>query len=159
MKSVGVRILPDINGLLYPYLFEKILIITNAGGAGTVMSDLISDKLHPLNTTQISQLSEVLPHNWSKNNPVDIIGDATSERYLQALKVADRFGIDAIYILVTPQFMTDTEKICQLFCENRFKTPMFPVLLGGPRMEKAKILLRKNKIVFFEELTEAVSFL
>jgi acyl-CoA synthetase (NDP forming) len=123
------------------------------------MSDLISDKLYPLNATQISQFSEVLPHNWSKNNPVDIIGDATSERYLQALKAADRFGVDTIYILVTPQFMTDTEKICQLFCENRFKTPpMFPVLLGGPRMEKAKILLRKNKIVFFEELTEAVSF-
>jgi hypothetical protein len=36
---------------------------------------------------------------------------------------------------------------------------MFPVILGGQSMEKAKILLRKEKIVFFEELTEVVSFL
>jgi acetate---CoA ligase (ADP-forming) len=159
MKSVNARLLPDINGLLYPYHFEKVLIITNAGGVGTVMSDLISEKLYSLSPAEISKLNEILPSNWSKNNPVDIIGDATSERYLRTLRVADSFGVDAIYVLVTPQFMTDTEKISRLFCGHQFKTPMFPVLLGGERMEKAKNLLKEEKIVFFEELTEAVSFL
>ncbi len=159
MKSVGVKLLPDINGLLYPYHFEKVLIITNAGGAGTVMSDLISDKLYVLSQLEINRLSEVLPSNWSKNNPVDIVGDATHERYQKALEVADDFGADAIYMLVTPQFMTDTEKISGILCERQFKTKIFPVLLGGERMEKAKNFLRKEKIVFFEELTEAVSFL
>ncbi|MGH2566336.1 MAG: CoA-binding protein, partial [Ginsengibacter sp.] len=38
LKSAGAKILKDVNGLLYPHHFEKIVIITNAGGAGTVMS-------------------------------------------------------------------------------------------------------------------------
>jgi acyl-CoA synthetase (NDP forming) len=159
MKSVGARILPDFNGLLYPYHIQKVLIITNAGGVGTVMSDLISDKLYTLSPEEIGRLSEVLPRHWSKNNPVDIIGDATHERYSQVLEVADDFGADAIYVLVTPQFMTDTEKIGALFVPHRWKTKIFPVLLGGERMEEAKDFLRKERVPFFEELAEAVSFL
>lgn len=159
LKSAGAKILKDVNGLLYPYHFEKILIITNAGGAGTVISDLASDKLYQLNAEEKEKLGKVLPSNWSKNNPVDIIGDAGHERYLKALQVADDFGADAIYVIVTPQFMTDTEKISKLFTNNTFKTKVFPVLLGGEMMQAAKTHLLNNKIAFFEELGEAVSFL
>ncbi len=159
LKSAGARILKDINGLLYPYHFEKILIITNAGGAGTVISDLLPDKLYALSPGEIEKLSEVLPANWSKNNPVDIIGDAGEDRYLKTLQVADNFNADAIYVIVTPQFMTNTEKISRIFTENHFRTKVFPILLGGERMEPAGAWLRNNKVEFFEELTEAVSFL
>jgi acyl-CoA synthetase (NDP forming) len=159
VRSAGAKILSDINGLLYPYHFQKVLIITNAGGAGTVMSDLISDKLYSLSPDQIGQLSAVLPAHWSKNNPIDIIGDATHERYGKALEVADHFGADVIYVLVTPQFMTDSEKISELFVQHTYKTKIFPVLLGGELMETAKSLLRRERVAFFEELAEAVSFL
>ncbi|MDR3716401.1 MAG: acetate--CoA ligase family protein [Puia sp.] len=159
VQGAGARLLSDINGLLYPYHFKKVLVITNAGGAGTVISDLIGDKLYALSASEIDRLSEVLPSNWSRNNPIDIIGDALEDRYLQAMEVADGFGADAIYVLVTPQFMTNPEKIAGLFLRKTFRTKMFPVLLGGEMMEKAKTLLRQEKIVFFEELNEAVSFL
>jgi acyl-CoA synthetase (NDP forming) len=159
VKSAGAQLLTDINGLLYPYHFKKILIITNAGGAGTVMSDLLGDKLHTLSPAELDRLSEALPPNWSKNNPVDIIGDATHDRYARALEIADGFGVDAIYVLITPQFMTDPEKISGLFLRKDFKTKIFPVLLGGKMMEKAKTLLRDARVPFFEELSEAVSFL
>jgi acyl-CoA synthetase (NDP forming) len=144
---------------LYPYHFEKILIITNAGGAGTVISDLISNKLYELSREEIEKLSGVLPTHWSKNNPIDIIGDAGYERYLKALHIADGFGADAIYVIVTPQFMTGPEQVSKIFTEISFKTKIFPVLLGGEMMEEAKIYLQKNRIEFFEELTESVSFL
>jgi acyl-CoA synthetase (NDP forming) len=159
LKAAGAEILNDVNGLLYPYNFKKILVITNAGGAGTIMSDLISEKLYKLNADEIAKLSEVLPKHWSKNNPVDIIGDASYERYLKALQVSDNFNADAIYVLITPQFMTNPKAICQLFVENNFKKKIFPVLLGGEMMQSAKIFLEENKINYFEELTEAVSFL
>jgi acyl-CoA synthetase (NDP forming) len=90
---------------------------------------------------------------------VDIIGEATHERYLKALQVADGFGADAIFVLVTPQFMTDPDQISALFTNNSFQTKVFPVLLGGEMMESAKICLRKNRIEFFEELSEAVAIL
>ena len=62
-------------------------------------------------------------------------------------------------MIVTPQFMTDTEKISRIFTNESFKTKVLPVLLGGESMEAAKTYLHKNKIEFFEELDEAVSFL
>ncbi|HVX26703.1 MAG TPA: acetate--CoA ligase family protein [Parafilimonas sp.] len=159
LRAAGAEILNDVNGLLYPYNFKKILVITNAGGAGTIMSDLISDKLYKLNTDEIAKLSEVLPKHWSKNNPIDIIGDACYDRYSKALQVADNFNVDAIYVLITPQFMTNPKSICKLFVENNFNTKLFPVLLGGEMMQAAKSYLEENKINYFEELNEAVSFL
>jgi len=159
LKSLGVKFLNDTNGLLYPHQFRKILVVTNAGGAGTVMSDLISDKMYELSAAQIAQLDQVLPSNWSKNNPIDIIGEATHERYLTTLKVADQFDADAIYVIITPQFMTDVDQIAAIFIDNIFKTPVFPIFLGGEMVEKPRQLLREKKIPFFEELTDATSFL
>ena len=49
-RSTGAKILENVNGLLYPHHFEKIVIITNAGGAGTIMSDLVSDKLYTVHS-------------------------------------------------------------------------------------------------------------
>ena len=123
------------------------------------MSDMISNKLYSLNQTDISNLSKVLPANWSKNNPVDIIGDAGKPRYLDAITVADCFGADAIFVIITPQFMTHAEKISRIFTDYTFKTKIFPVILGGEMMETAKKYLQENRIVFFEEINEAVSFL
>ena len=159
LKSAGAGMLRDINGLLYPHHFEKVLVITNAGGAGTVISDMIGEKLYPLSQAQIDSLSEVLPKHWSKNNPIDIIGDATHERYLKALITADTFGADAIFVLVTPQFMTDVDQIAGIFCRQSFRTKVFPVLLGGEKTQAACRLLRSAGVMYFEELAEAVSFL
>jgi acyl-CoA synthetase (NDP forming) len=159
LKSVGVKFLNDTNGLLYPHQFQKILVVTNAGGAGTVMSDLISERMYELSAAQIAQLDQVLPSNWSKNNPIDIIGEATHERYLTSLKVADQFGADAIYVIITPQFMTDVDQIAAIFIDNTFKTPVFPIFLGGEMVEKARQRLREKKMPFFEDLTDATSFL
>jgi len=159
LKSAGAKFLNDTNGLLYPHQFEKILVITNAGGPGTVMSDLISNKMFELTPDHLAQLNKILPSNWSKNNPVDIIGEATHERYLAALQVADNFGADAIYVIITPQFMTDVDQIANIFIENAFKTEVFPIFLGGEMVESAKQLLLKNKVPFFSELNDAASFL
>jgi len=159
VKSAGAKLLKDVNGLLYPHHFSKVIVITNAGGAGTVMSDMAGDKLYQLSPEEKASLSAVLPPNWSKNNPVDIIGDAGHERYLKALQVADTFGVDAIYVIVTPQFMTDAEAISKIFTSSSFKTKVLPVFLGGEMIQTAKAYLQQNKVEFFEELSEAVCFL
>lgn len=157
LKSVGARLIKDVNGLLYPYSFKKVLVITNAGGAGTIISDLIAGNLYQLNAEETVQLDAVLPLNWSKNNPIDIVGDAGPERFKKALLVADTFIADAIFVIITPQFMTDALAICRVFASASFKTPIFPVLLGGEAMAEARNYLRENKLPFFDELSEAVS--
>lgn len=159
LKSVGANIIKDANGLLYPYSFKRVLVITNAGGAGTIISDLIEERLYRLSNEEIAQLDAVLPSNWSKNNPVDIVGDAGPERFKKALLVADSFGADAIYVIITPQFMTDSLSICGVLTSTSFRTSIFPVLLGGETMLEAKAYLKKHNLPFFEELSETVCFL
>lgn len=159
LKSIGATVIKNVNGLLYPYSFNNVLVITNAGGPGTIISDLIAEKLYKLSDDDMAQLNEVLPPNWSKNNPVDIIGDASPKRFKNTLLVADRFGADAIYVIITPQYMTDALAICKVFTSTSFSTKIFPVLLGGGAMVEAKNHLKKNNCMFFEELNEAVSFL
>ena len=69
---------------------EALTILTNGGGAGVMAADAAAFAdvpLAPLSAASLAQLDAVLPANWSRANPVDIIGDAPVARYEQALKV------------------------------------------------------------------------
>ena len=68
---------------------ECLTIVTNGGGAGVMAADaaaLAGVALAPLSEATRSQLDAVLPPNWSRSNPVDIIGDAPVERYVQTIQ-------------------------------------------------------------------------
>jgi acetyltransferase len=65
---------------------EKLAIVTNGGGAGVLAVDALEamgGQLARLTPTTIAELNSCLPASWSHSNPVDIIGDAGPERYLQ----------------------------------------------------------------------------
>ncbi len=67
---------------------ERITIVTNGGGAGVLAADEVAQhelELAPLPDALKSDLDKVLPPNWSRANPVDIIGDAPVERYVKTL--------------------------------------------------------------------------
>ena len=69
---------------------DRLAILTNGGGVGVLATDVLIDKkgcLAELSPETMVRLNSVLPHTWSHNNPVDIIGDAPPERYTDALKV------------------------------------------------------------------------
>jgi acetyltransferase len=69
-------------------------IVTNGGGAGVLAVDRLMDhrgELAELSAETIGLLDKSLPANWSRANPVDIIGDASPERYQAAVK-AGRFA-------------------------------------------------------------------
>lgn len=67
---------------------ECLTILTNGGGAGVMAADAAERGGVPLSTLTdavVRQLDERLPGNWSRGNPVDIIGDAPVQRYTEAL--------------------------------------------------------------------------
>ncbi len=164
IESVGAKIEDNIEALLFNPLNEvnNILIVTNAGGPATILTDYIIDhgrKLYVLNEDELKALDDVLPSNWSRNNPVDIIGDAMADRYEKTLEIVTRFeNVDLIYLLVTPQFMTDALNISKL-CEREWGKKIYPILLGGHEMDEAKNYLRSNQKLFFKTLQSATSFL
>jgi acetate---CoA ligase (ADP-forming) len=164
IESAGAKIEDNIEALLFNPLNEvnNILIVTNAGGPATILTDYIIDhgrKLYSLNDDELKALDAVLPSNWSRNNPVDIIGDAMADRYEKTLEIVSKFeGVDLIYLLITPQYMTDALNIAKL-CEKNWGKKIYPILLGGHEMDEAKNYLRARQKLFFKTLQSATSFL
>jgi acyl-CoA synthetase (NDP forming) len=162
LESVGVKMVDSIEALLYAQTFENIAVITNAGGPGTIITDVIIErgaKLYTLNADDLNTLDSVLPSNWSHNNPIDIIGDARSDRFEAALRCVDTMeGVDMIYLLITPQMMTDTLNIVHLL-DQPWNKPIFPILLGGAMMAEALLYLRERSHPCFTTLHEAGAFL
>jgi acetyltransferase len=70
-------------------LLGRITLVTNGGGAGVLGADaaaLQGLELATLSNETLAALDAGLPANWSRSNPVDIIGDAPVERYVHTLK-------------------------------------------------------------------------
>ncbi|MGD8565851.1 MAG: bifunctional acetate--CoA ligase family protein/GNAT family N-acetyltransferase [Candidatus Bathyarchaeota archaeon] len=62
----------------------NLAIITNAGGLGVMATDALiarKGKIAKLGKETLKALDEVLPHYWSRGNPIDILGDARADRY------------------------------------------------------------------------------
>ena len=73
-----------------PLKEENLLILTNGGGPGVMATDALilgGGHLAILTPSARELLDQVLPANWSRSNPIDIIGDAPAERYRQALSI------------------------------------------------------------------------
>jgi RimJ/RimL family protein N-acetyltransferase len=89
----------------------RLTILTNAGGPGVLAVDALltsGGQLAELSTEAMLKLNEILPPQWSHGNPVDILGDASPERYAQALEVtAQDEDSDGLLVVLTPQAMTD----------------------------------------------------
>ncbi|MEX2592648.1 MAG: acetate--CoA ligase family protein [Anditalea sp.] len=95
----------------------RLCIISNAGGPGVITADAAEKaglKVPALSEELQEKLSGDLPETVSCINPVDLVGDATAERYEKAMKVlVDSDEIDILLFLCTPQVMTDMEEIAQ----------------------------------------------
>lgn len=93
---------------------NRIAIITNAGGPGIIATDVtIHSGLRLARFTEetLETLRSHLPAAANVNNPVDVIGDARSDRYQAALKaVLNDENVDGVLFILTPQSMTEIEE-------------------------------------------------
>ncbi len=90
---------------------NRVVIVTNAGGPGIMATDACVRyglKLANFHKDTKQWLKEKLPPTANINNPVDVIGDAKSDRYDSALNLAlGDENVDGAVVLLTPQEMTD----------------------------------------------------
>jgi len=95
----------------------RLTIVTNAGGPGVLATDALitgGGELTELTDSTLEAYNAVLPSTWSHNNPVDIIGDASPERYAKALEIAAKDpNSDGMLVILTPQAMTDPTQIAE----------------------------------------------
>ncbi len=146
---------------------DRLVIVTNGGGPGVMATDRLADlglPLAELSKESMKKLNEVLPATWSHSNPVDIIGDATPERYAQAVSICmDDPGVDGLLVILTPQAMTDPAGVAQSLVElNRGKKPLITCWMGEIQVGEGRRILRDANIPTFntpETAVDAFSYL
>jgi acetyltransferase len=97
---------------------NRVAIITNAGGPGIMATDTAIRhglQLAVFSDETKAQLKEILPPTANIHNPVDVIGDATHQRYEAAIRhvLADD-NVDSAIIILSPQAMTDVLETAQI---------------------------------------------
>lgn len=133
----------------------RLAILTNAGGPGVIATDaLITNRgeLAELAPETVSALDQVLPPEWSHNNPIDILGDASPERYAKTLEIAARDpNSDGLLVILTPQAMTDPTETAEQV-KSYAQTTGKPVLaswMGGSDVEAGEAILNRASIPTF----------
>jgi acetyltransferase len=130
-------------------------IVTNAGGPGIMATDACIRyglKIPRFQEYTQKSLRFQMPATGSIKNPVDVIGDAKHDRYRAALDAvtADE-SVDQVVVIVTPQMMTDSEKISQVIAEIKSycPKPLIGCLMGLVEMYPAQEILRQHGVPCF----------
>ncbi len=133
----------------------RLAIVTNGGGPGVMAADRASDlgvPLAELSAQSIAQLSQVLPTHWSHSDPVDILGDADSNRYRAATEIvlADK-NVDALLVLLTPQAMTDPTACAEgvIAAANKARKPVLACWMGENLVEQGRTRFAEAGIPHF----------
>ncbi len=131
---------------------NRIAIVTNAGGPGIMATDVTVHsglKLAKFEEETTEVLKSHLPTTANIHNPVDVIGDAGSERYRAALEaVLDDENVDGVIFILTPQSMTEIEKTAEIIpaLARRSQKPVVASFMGLLDVSKGADILEKNGI-------------
>lgn len=146
-----------------PLLSDRIAVVTNAGGPGILATDACERhglELPSLSPRIAEKLKPALPDTASLGNPIDLIGDAKTDRYeagMTACRDDDR--IDGVVVILTPQIMTPSEEIADTIVRIMKPAPLMPVVacfIGGTLVERARTKLRAHGIPVFDTPEQAV---
>ena len=147
---------------------NRLAIVTNGGGPGVMATDRAADlgvELAQLSPGTMSTLEKNLPAHWSHGNPIDILGDATAERYAMATEACLKDpDIDGVLVMLTPQAMTEPEACARAVIEAREKKDKLVLAcwMGDGHVRSANALFTQNGIPTFsnpESSVEAFAFL
>lgn len=127
----------EILSAVPPFKGRNLAILTNGGGLGVLAVDRhveLGGLLASLSDDTLRRLDRVLPENWSRANPVDVIGDADAARYAAALLplIEDRSN-DGIIVMNVPTALASpveiAKQVVSVTSEYRSKvSPSKPVL-------------------------------
>ena len=132
---------------------DRVAVITNAGGPGILATDAIERagmRLARLENQTIHALEGYLPDAASAANPVDVLGDAMSDRYQFALDTVQADpNVDALIVMMAPQAMTDIANTATMvadLAESLEDIPVLCVFMGEDRMRAGIDILNERGI-------------
>jgi acetyltransferase len=146
----------------------RLGIVTNGGGAGVLAVDRHMDfggELATLAPETIAMLEPRLPANWSRSNPVDIIGDAGPMRYQAAAEavLADP-AVDALLVMSCPTALASPDEAANALIsvlegepgQHSKNKPVLTCWLGDHSVKEARQRLRRAGIATYDSPGDAV---
>ncbi|WP_449244193.1 bifunctional acetate--CoA ligase family protein/GNAT family N-acetyltransferase [Desulfobacca acetoxidans] len=140
----------------------EIAIITNGGGPALMAVDALRrwNKAPGELSPEIQvKLANVLPAVWKPGNPINILRDATPERYAQTVHtVMEKREFSGLVIILSPQTLTNpTEVAATLVRETENQNlPIFAVWMGGDEVAPGIKILNQAGIPTFKTPEAAV---
>src|SRR5580698_2355007 len=130
----------------------RLTIVTNAGGPAVLATDALltqGGELAELGPATIAQLDAFLPPHWSHQNPIDILGDASAERYAKAVHLAiQEPASDGTLVVLAPQAMTDPGSVAQQLAAlpKSHTKPLIASWMGGVDVAAGEAILNASAI-------------
>ncbi|MFD1645606.1 acetate--CoA ligase family protein [Haloarchaeobius litoreus] len=141
---------------------DDVAVVTNAGGPGVMATDAIGDatlSLASFTDETLDTFREVLPEEANIYNPVDVIGDASVERFTAAIDAAlSDSNVSAAVVVSAPTAVLDFEELAEAVVEVQADhgKPVVTSLMGGSRTEPAVEKLRAAGIPNYFDPARAV---
>ena len=127
----------------------NLAIVTNSGGPGILAADACErSSLHMARLSQatVQELQKFLPPYAALYNPVDIIGDASAERYRKTVDVVIEDPlVHALLVLLTPTASVEIEATARAVIDaaKHSTKPVFACFMGKQRIEPGRRLLQE----------------
>ncbi len=134
---------------------NRLAIVTNAGGPGVLATDALimgGGQLAEISDDTMEEFNSFLPSAWSRNNPIDILGDADPERYGKSLEIAAKDeNADGLLVILTPQDMTDPTQTAEYLrpYSKSINKPILASWMGGADIKAGERILNRSNIPTF----------
>ncbi|HEV6963817.1 bifunctional acetate--CoA ligase family protein/GNAT family N-acetyltransferase [Roseateles sp.] len=140
----------------------ELMVMTNGGGAGVMVADAASAlgvKLARPGDALMRRLNAVLPATWSHGNPIDIIGDAPAQRYVDTLTALfDAPEAGAILFAHAPTAIVSSREIAEACAAPIAARPgrVMSCWMGGDTVAPARRCFEDAGIADYQTPEEAV---
>lgn len=126
---------------------RRVVLVTNGGGLGILATDAARAaglEVATIDDEARVRLAAALPFPAAVGNPLDLIGDATPQRYADALQALR--GVDgSLVVMLAPQAATDAAGVARsvVAATREWPAPMLGVFAGGPRIRPGATMLEE----------------
>ncbi len=140
-------------------------IVTNGGGLGVIAADWcerLGVELPKLKRASIKKLenSKIMNPSFSRSNPLDIVGDALTNRYKLAIEtMLSQKNINGLIVIQTAQMMTKPKENAKIIirASKKWKSKaIIACFVGGKVTNPGIDILKKYQIPNYSEPKQAV---
>jgi acetyl coenzyme A synthetase (ADP forming)-like protein len=140
----------------------RAIVISNAGGFAVLAADYAERfgiEIVEFPPAIILELDAILPPDWNRRNPIDMVGDASADRFARTfdIMIKNQELWDIAFVIAVPSAISDPIRVSNelvRFSKNTRKM-IVGCMIGGDSMKTPLRILRDSGIPNFPDLEDA----